>query len=120
MRVFRRLGLASAALTLRLLNASPVVAAMAVIETAAQLNEHSNEGVKAAVLEAVQTAARGAKAMGLSQITVKGVRVLPEMVIVQILATDAAPGSEQPGEENRDGDMAPPMSREGSGAQERL
>jgi hypothetical protein len=119
MRVFRRLSVAGAALALALASASPVVAAMAVIETAAQLNEHSNEGVKAAVLKAVETAARGAKAMGLSQITVKGVRVLPEMVVVQVLATDSAPGSEPDGED-QDGDTGPPVSGEGTGVQERL
>lgn len=115
MRVFHRLGVASVALGLVLASISPVAAGMAVIETAAQLNEHSNEGVKVAVVKAVETAARGAKAMGFSQITVKGVRVLPEMVIVQILATDS-----EGGEEDRGGDTGPSVSGEGTGVQERL
>ena len=94
MCVLRRLGMASLALLLGLASASPVVAeGMAVIETAAQLSEHSNEAVKQAVLTAVETAARGAKAMGFSQITVKGVRVLPQMVVVQVIATDSSSGS---------------------------
>ena len=45
---------------------------MAVIDTAAQLHEYSNEAVTTAVPTAVETAARGAKAMGFTQITVKG------------------------------------------------
>ena len=98
MRVKRWLGTASAVLLLVLAGASPVVAAIAVIETAMPLNERSNDGVKAAVATAVETAARGAKAMGLSQITVRGVRVLQEVVIVQILATDGAPVSTPEGE----------------------
>src|SRR5262245_47325550 len=93
MRVKRWLAAASAVLLIVLASASPVVAAMAVIETATRLEERSNDGVKAAVVTAVETAARGAKAMGLSQITVRGVRVVQEMVIVQVLATDGTPVS---------------------------
>jgi hypothetical protein len=94
MRVAGWLGVASFAFLLSTASATPVVAeGMAVIETAAQLSEHSNEGVKAAVLTAVETAARGAKAMGFTQITVKGVRVLPQMVVVQVVATDSSSGS---------------------------
>ena len=118
MRVFRRLGIASVALLLVLANMSPAVAAMAVIETAAQLNEHSDDGVRAAVLTAVETAARGAKAMGLSRITVRGVRVLPEIVIVQILATDAAPGPVP--DEDTGGDSSQSLRGGGTGVQERL
>src|SRR5262245_58554728 len=93
MHAQRWFGAASAVLLMVLVSASPVVAAMAVIETAMKLDEHSNDGVKAAVVTAVETAARGAKAMGLSQITVRGVRVVQEMVIVQVLATDGTPVS---------------------------
>src|SRR5262249_4378522 len=91
MRVRRWFGAASAVLLIVLASASPVAAGMAGIETATKVDEHSNDGVKAAVVTAVETAARGAKAMGLPQITVRGVRVLQEIVIVQILATDGAP-----------------------------
>ena len=93
MRVAGWMGVASFAFVLSAASATPVTAeGMAVIETAAQLSERSNEGVKTAVLNAVETAARGAKAMGFTQITVKGVRVLPQMVVVQVIATDSSSG----------------------------
>src|SRR5215475_10725609 len=94
MRVAGWIGVASFAFLLSAANATPVTAeGMAVIETTAQLSEHSNEGVKTAVLTAVETAARGAKAMGFTQITVKGVRVLSQMVVVQVVATDSSSGA---------------------------
>jgi hypothetical protein len=93
MRLAGLTGVASFAFLLSAASAAPATAqGMAVIETAAQLSEHSNEGVKTAVLTAVETAARGAKAMGFTQITVKGVRVLPQMVVVQVIATDSSTG----------------------------
>src|ERR1700752_4177316 len=74
----------------------------AVIETTAPLAEQSNEGVKTAVVAAVQNAAKGAAAMGLSHFELKGVRVLPNLVIVQVWATDdsAPQESEKPGLED--------------------
>src|SRR5262245_31177225 len=81
MRVGGWMGVASFVLLLSAASATPVIGqgGVAIIETSAyQLSEHSNEGVKTAVLTAVETAARGAKAMGFTQITVKGVRVLPQ------------------------------------------
>ena len=87
MRAFSRF---AAALLLVLGSAAPALAGMAMIETAAPLNEHSNEGVKTAVVTAVQTAVRGAQAMGLPRVALNGVRVLPGMVVVRILATDSA------------------------------
>ena len=102
MRVAGWMGVATFAFLLSTASAMPVTAeGMAVIETVAQLSEHSNEGVKAAVLTAVETAARGAKAMGFMQITLKGVRVLPQMVVVQVVATDLSTGS-IPGEQDQD------------------
>jgi hypothetical protein len=87
MRAFKQVALA---LLLAWSSTSPAFAGMAMIETAAQLNEDSTEGVKAAVQTAVATAVEGALAMGLSQIALNAVRVLPGVVIVQILATDSA------------------------------
>jgi hypothetical protein len=102
MRVAGWMGVATFAFLLSAASATPVTAdGMAVIETVAQLSEHSNEGVKTAVLTAVETAARGAKAMGFTQITVKGVRVLPQMVIVQVVATDSSSGA-MPDEQDQD------------------
>src|SRR5262245_49874524 len=107
MHVFRRAGVASLALMLSLSSASPSRAeGMAVIETATKLTEYSNEAVTAAVLAAVETAARGAKAMGFTQITIKGVRVLPQMVVVQVLASDSSSGM-MPGDREQDEETAP-------------
>src|SRR5215813_14389210 len=102
MRVAGWMGVASFVLLLSAASATPVAAqgGVAIIETSAQLSEHSNEGVKTAVLTAVETAARGAKAMGFTQITIKGVRVLPQMVVVQVVASDASSGVE-PGDQDQ-------------------
>ena len=81
------------ALLLVLSSTAPVFAGMAMIETAAPLGERSNEGVKSAVVMAVENAVRGAKAMGLPRVALNGVRVLPSMVVVRILATDTASDS---------------------------
>ena len=108
MRVAGWIGVASFMFLLSAASATPVAAeGMAVIETAAQLTEHSNEGVKTAVLTAVETAARGAKAMGFTQITVKGVRVLPQMVVVQVVATDSTSGA-VPDEQDQDDEGGSP------------
>jgi len=81
------------ALLLVLSSTAPVFAGMAMIETAAPLGERSDEGVKTAVATAVENAVRGAKAMGLPRVALNGVRVLPSMVVVRILATDTASDS---------------------------
>src|SRR5262245_9450221 len=106
MRVAGWMAVASCAFLLSAANATPATAeGIAVIETTAQLSEHSNEGVKTAVLTAVETAARGAKAMGFTQITVKGVRVLSQIVVVQVVATDSSSGSmpDGPGQDDEAG-----------------
>jgi hypothetical protein len=115
MGIVRRLAIVSAALLLVLANTSAVGAAMAVIETTAELTEHSDEAVQAAVLAALETAARGAKAMGFTQMTVKGVRVLPEMVVVQALAVDADSGAQ-----DGNGDNEGSARGEGSSVKGRL
>jgi len=97
MRAFNRF---AAALSLVLVGTAPVFAGMAMIETAAPLNERSDEGIKAAVITAVKSAVRGAEAMGLPRVALNGVRVLPRMVVVQIVATDTA-GDPSPDERDR-------------------
>ncbi len=103
MRAFNRFAVALffAVMLVVLMSTSLVLAEMAMIETTATLNEQSNEGVKKAVATAVETAVRGAQAMGLSRVALNGVRVLPRMVIVQILATDSATES-TPDEHDQD------------------
>ena len=81
----------AASVSIALAATSSCFAGAAVIETTAPLADQSNEGVKTAVLVAVQNAAKGATAMGLPHFELKGVRVLPNLVIVQVWATDNTP-----------------------------
>ena len=67
----------------------PAAAAMATIETVQALDDESDEAVKAAIERAVQAAVRGAVAMGLPRVELRGARVLRGMVTVQILAREA-------------------------------
>lgn len=88
-----------ATLSIVLAAAPSCFAGEAVIETTAPLADQSNEGVKTAVVTAVQSAAKGAAAMGLPHFEVKGFRVLPGLVVVQVWATDgggAAQENERP------------------------
>jgi len=82
------------ALALVGVSAARTEAAMAAIETTAALEDQSDEGIRAAVERAVQSAVRGAVAMGMPHVELRGARVLRDSVIVQILARDAEPGPE--------------------------
>ncbi|HZS34425.1 MAG TPA: hypothetical protein VFC42_13710 [Methylomirabilota bacterium] len=75
--------------------AIPALARVAAIRTAAPITEHSDQGVRAAFAEAVESAVRGAIAMGMSHVALNDARVLEDVVLVEILATDA-PGSDAP------------------------
>jgi hypothetical protein len=77
----------------------PAVAAMATIETVQALDDESDESVKAAIERALEAAVRGAVAMGLPRVELRGARVLRGMVTVQILAREA----EAEGAENEPG-----------------
>ncbi len=90
----RSLGYFAAALTFCLLVASPALAKVAMIETAAPIHDKSQEAVKAALKEAVSTAAKGALAMGLPWVQVRDAQVLQDAVAVQVLATDEAPAQD--------------------------
>mgnify|MGYP003576112297 CR=1 FL=1 len=68
---------------------APALAAMAAIETVQALEDESDEAVDAAIERAVQAAVRGALAMGLPQVELRGARLLRGAVSVQILARDA-------------------------------
>ena len=76
---------------------APAFAAMAAIETVQALEDESDEAVEAAIQQAVQAAVRGALAMGLPRVELRGAQVLRGAVSVQILARDAE--SEGPEEE---------------------
>lgn len=67
---------------------APAFAAMAAIETVQPIENESDEAVEAAVQLAVQAAVRGALAMGLPHVELRGARILRGAVSVQILARD--------------------------------
>lgn len=77
--------------------AAPAAAAMAAITTVAPVEDDATEeGVKAAAASALGRAVRGARAMGLDEVTLKSVRVVPGAgVVVEILATDSEPALEE-------------------------
>jgi hypothetical protein len=75
--------------------ASPAWARVATIETTAPLQDHAEQSIKTAFEEAVETAVRGAVAMGLSWVKLGRTQVLENMVTVQILATDTDPQGEE-------------------------
>jgi hypothetical protein len=83
---------------------STASARVAVIQTTAQVSDHSENGLRQAVKDAVATAVRGALAMGLSQVALKGVTQLDaETVAVQVVASDTdAERDESPGSPDAD------------------
>jgi len=94
MRHLRRLTLA---LALVALPTSSALARVAVIGTTARLAEDSEQGMQAAVLEAVRLALQGAKGMGLPHVTVQHVTLLDaETVVVELVASDTALEGEDP------------------------
>jgi len=71
-------------------------ARIAVIETTAPLQDRSEQSIETALTEALETALRGATAMGLPWFQIRQALVLAGMVTVQIFATDTEPeGAEQ-------------------------
>jgi hypothetical protein len=85
------------AVAVTLLWATPrsAVAAMATIETVQALDDESDEAVRAAIERAVQAAVRGAVAMGLPRVELRGARVVRGTVTVQVLAREAEPEGPQ-------------------------
>jgi hypothetical protein len=77
--------------------AAPALAAMAAITTVAPVEDGATEdGVRAAAASALGRAVRGAQAMGLDEVTLKSIRMVPgTSVVVEILATDSEPSLEE-------------------------
>jgi hypothetical protein len=88
MRAFSYLALA---LLLVLSVVPSAVGGMAMIQTMAPLQDHAKQSIEAAFKEAMQTALKGALAMGFSWVKLSKALVLENMVTVQILATDTRP-----------------------------
>jgi hypothetical protein len=82
-------------LLLALALVTPALARVAAIETTAPLADHSEEGIKAAIKQAVVTAVRGAVAMGFQWVQVRQAVVFTDLVSVQILASDQQPDGEE-------------------------
>lgn len=76
---------------------APAPTEIAAIEATAPLDDSSEEAVKAAIVIAVQKAARGALAMGLPWVHVQGAYVRPGYVGVQVVAMARRPTDSQPG-----------------------
>ncbi|PYM92058.1 MAG: hypothetical protein DME04_17120 [Candidatus Rokuibacteriota bacterium] len=68
--------------------ASPAWARVVRMETTVALEDRSEPSVKQALREAFEISVRGALAMGLSRMRVDGARVLPDAVILAMVATD--------------------------------
>lgn len=79
--------LAAASLTL-CVAASPISARVVRMETKVALEDQSETSIRQALREAFQTAVRGAIAMGFSRVWVDGARVLPDAVVLAMVATD--------------------------------
>ena len=76
---------------------APAPTEIAAIEATAPLADSSEEAVKAAIIVAVQKAARGALAMGLPWVHVQGAYVRPGYVGVQVVAMARRPAENHPG-----------------------
>jgi len=67
---------------------SPAWARAVRMETTVALGDRSEPSVKQALREAFEISVRGALAMGLKHMRVDGARVLPDAVILAMVATD--------------------------------
>ncbi|HTY80446.1 MAG TPA: hypothetical protein VMI34_21640 [Candidatus Bathyarchaeia archaeon] len=76
---------------------TPVWARTVRIETTVALSDHSEETITRAITQAVETAVRGATAMGLSWIWVDGARVLSDTLVLRMTATDDDPDDQDVG-----------------------
>jgi hypothetical protein len=92
--MMRTLNCLAFAFVLVLCVGSPALARMASIQMAAPLQDHAEQSIQAAFKEAVETAVKGAAAMGMSWIQLGRAMVLEDMVAVQIIASDTKPEGE--------------------------
>jgi hypothetical protein len=68
--------------------AAPVTGREVKMETRVALEDHSERSIKQALREAFEISVRGATAMGLPHVSVEGARVLPDAVVLALVATD--------------------------------
>jgi hypothetical protein len=98
----------------------PAPTDMATIEATAPIAEPSAAGVKAAITNAVQKAARGALAMGFTWLHVQNAYVRPGYVGVQVVAMTRAPDEEPDASPDLERPPSPPeiAPDEGLGSRE--
>jgi hypothetical protein len=103
--------------------ALPAFARVAAIETAVALADDSEPAVDAAVAEALDTVARGARAMGLTHLKLTRAAIVEHTVVIGVLATDTPATSEpdatpspdesaRPSPHGPSGESAPPISHD--------
>ncbi len=85
--------------------APPAGARTAMIQTMAPLQDHAEQSIETAFKEALETAVKGAVAMGLSWVKLGRALVLENMVVVQIFATGTRLAAED--ESSPGGGLAP-------------
>jgi hypothetical protein len=88
---------------------APALARVVAIETAVALTDDSEPAVDAAVAEAMDTVARGARAMGFVPLQLTRVAIVEHTVVIGILATDTPAGREPDGTPSPD-ESSPPSS----------
>ncbi len=100
------------ALALVLAAVSPGLAGVATIEATAPLQDHSEQSIKAAFMLALKLAVQQAEDLGFPWVALNHVQVMEHRVLVQLLATDVDPDSEdeqQGGQHDASGrGVAPP------------
>lgn len=85
-----------AAMLMAMIVATPAWARVVRMQTAVNLTDHSDPGVKQALKEAFDTSLRGAVAMGFARIRVDGIQVLQDVVVLATVATDEDDDDEAP------------------------
>ena len=93
----RRLaGLVAAVAVATVVAVTPVEARVVRMQTVVSLTDRSDPAVKQALREAFDTCMRGAVAMGFSRIRVDAIQVLPDTVVLAMVATDEDHDDEAP------------------------
>jgi hypothetical protein len=97
--MMRSLSLIGLTLLLLVSVASPALARTTTIETSAPLEDQSEQSIRAALMEAVESAVREAVAQGYSWVRLTQAQVHEDEVTVRLLASDTRPEGETEQEE---------------------
>ena len=88
----------AAAVLAMLVAVTPASARVVHLQTVVSLPDRSEPTIKQAMLEAFDTSLRGAVAMGFAYIRVDTIQVLPDSVVLAMVATDEDGEDEAPGD----------------------